>query len=245
MTYKSRTPQEWLQIIKINPWKLSLIPKNMITTEILRESVQLDGEVLEIIHVRNLDYMVQNDIYELAVQNIGSSIEFVPEDCITERMCHNTIFGSKGKGKNIRFIPKHLRNPEICNEAVIQNIRNIIYIPEEHITESMYIFAIEENIEILNSISLENISEDIAKTAIEKGFPVKQLPKRFHTKEFFKLSLENTIDIKDIPKDLLTYDICKKALEKSGDAIEYIPKEFIDVKMIELLLTHNGKIKFV
>jgi len=244
MTYKTRTPQEWLQTIKINPWKLSIIPKNMITTEILRESVQIDGEVLEIIHVRNLDYMIQNDIYELAVQNIGSSIEFVPEDCITERMCHNAIFGSKGKGSNIKFIPKHLRNPEICNEAVIQNIRNIIHVPDEHITESMYIFAIEENFEILNSISLKNISEDIAKLAIEKGFPVKKLPKSFHTKEFFKLSLNNTFDIKDIPKELLTYDICLKALEESGDTIEYIPKEFIDVKMLEMLLKHNGKIKF-
>ena len=244
MSYKTRTPQEWLQTVKMNPWKLSIIPKNMITTEILRESVQLDGEVLEVIRVRNLDYMVQNDIYELGVQNMGSSIEFVPEDCITERMCHNAIFGAKGKGSNIKFIPERLRNPEICNEAVIQNIRNIFYVPNEHITESMYIFAIEENFEILNTISLENISDDIAKLAIEKGFPVKKLPKRFHTKEFFKLSLDNSIDIKDMPKDLLTYDICKKALEKSGDVIEYIPKEFIDVKMLEILINHNGKIKF-
>jgi hypothetical protein len=247
MNYKTRTPQEWLNSIKINPWKLSIIPKNMITTEILRECVQLDGEILEIIHGRNLEYMVQNDIYELAVQNIGASIEFVPEDCITERMCHNTIFGAKGKGSNIKFIPKILRNPEICNEAVIQNIRNIIHIPDEYITESMYIFAIEENFEILNTISLENISEDIAKMAIEKGFPVKKLPKRFHTKEFFKLSLDNSvdiIDIKDVPKDILTYEICKKALEKAGDAIEYIPKEFIDIKMLEILLSHNGEIKF-
>lgn len=239
-----RTPQEWLQTIKNNPWKLSVIPKHMITSEILREAVQLDGEILEIIKVRNLDYMVQNDVYELAIQNLGSAIEFVPEDCITERMCHNAVFGAKGKGKNIRFIPKHLRTPEICNEAVIQNIGNIIYVPNENITESMYIFAIEENIEILYNISLENITEEIAKTAIEKSFPVKKLPERFHTKEFFKLSLSNSLDIKDIPKELLTYDICKKALELSGDAIEYIPKEFIDVKILEILLKHEGKIKF-
>jgi hypothetical protein len=241
MTYKSRTPQEWLQTIKINPWKLCLIPKNMITTEILREAVQLDGEVLEVIHVRNLDYMVQNDIYELAVQNKGSSIEFVPEDCITDRLCHNAINGSQGNGENLKFIPKKLRSNDLCKEAVNQNISNILHVPSEKITHEMFIIVIHDNINLFNHINLDNMHPMIAKRAIQKGFDFNKLPKHLQTKEI----LEGVdYDIKNLPKEFLTKEMCMKALEKSGEAFEYIPKEFIDTEMVQILLKHEGKIKF-
>jgi hypothetical protein len=239
---KFRTSKEWYNFVLSNPWKLSIVPKNMITTEMLREAVQQDGGVLEILHLKNYEYMVQNDIYELAVQNKGSSIEFVPEDCVTDRMCHNAIYGSQGKGSNIQYIPKKLRTPELCKECVNQDLSNIIFVPAEFLNKEMYISVIEENIDLLNHISLANMNEEIAKYAIDKGFDFNKLP--IHLKSTNSSISSAFIDIQYIPKDFLTRDICKYALKKSPEVFEHIPKEFIDKEMIEILLKHDGKIKF-
>jgi hypothetical protein len=241
MSYKQRSCKDWYNFISTNPWKLSIVPKNMITTDMLREAVQKDGDVLEIIRIKNYEYMVQNDIYELAVQNKGSAIEFVPEDCITDRMCHNAIFGSQGHGNNLKFIPKKSRKDDICKEAVNQNLNNILDVPSEKLTNEMYIMAAEENIDLLNHINLDNMSTKIAKFAMNKGFDYKKLPKHLQIPEV----LESIIhDIKNTSKELLTKDICKKALEVSPEVLEYIPKEFMDIEMIQILLKHKGTLKF-
>ena len=245
MGVKTRSCKEWHNFVLSNPWKLSIVPKNMITTNMLREAVQKDGGVLEIIRVRNFEYMVQNDIYELAVQNKGSSIEFVPEDCVTDRMCHNAVHASQGKGSNLQYIPKKLRTPELCKECVNQDLTNVLFVPSELLNMEMYISVIEEDTNLLNYISLENMDEDIAKYAVKKGFDFNKLPKNLKTKELVEsCGIEAFVDIQYIPKDFLTKDICKHALEKSGTVFEYIPKEFIDTEMIQILLKHEGKIKF-
>lgn len=241
MNHKQRSSKDWYDFVLSNPWKLSIVPKNMITTDMLREVVQKDGTILEIIRLKNYGYMIQNDIYELAVQNKGSSIEFVPEDCITDRMCHNAIHGSQGSGENLKFIPKKLRSSDLCKEAVNQNLSNILHVPSEKITHEMFIIIINDNIELFNHINLDTMHPLIAKKAVKKGFDFNKLPKHLQTKEVLE-GIE--CNIKNLPKEFLTKEMCKKALEKSGEAFEYIPKEFVDTEMLQILLTHEGKIKF-
>jgi hypothetical protein len=177
MSFKQRTYRDWYDFVLSNPWKLSIVPKNMITVDMLKETVQQDGTVLEIIRVRNLEHMSTNEIYELAVQNKGSSIEFVPENCITDRMCHNAIFGSQGSGENLKFIPNTLKSKDFCKEAVIQSLYNILYVPSEHITNEMLLMLIDENIDLLYEVDLNNMTLETAKYAIKNGFDSEKLPK--------------------------------------------------------------------
>jgi hypothetical protein len=245
MVVKNRSSEEWHNFVSSNPWKICIVPKNMISTHMLREAVQKDGGILEFIRSKNCEYMIQNDIYELAVQNKGSSIEFVPEDCITDRMCHNAVHGSQGKGSNLQYIPKKLRTPDLCKECVNQNLYNIVFVPAEFLNKEMYISVIEEKIELLDHISLANMNEEIAKYAIDKGFDFNKLPEHLKSGNPKESCVSSAfVDIQYIPKDFLTKDICKYALEKSPEVFEHIPKEFIDKEMIEILLKHDGKIKF-
>jgi hypothetical protein len=176
MSFKQRSYRDWYDFILSNPWKLSIIPKNMITVDILREAVQKDGTILEIIRVRNLEYMITNEIYELAVQNKGSSIEFVPEDCVTDRMCHNAILGSQGNGENLKFIPNKLRSSDLCKEAINQNLYNVLYFPVEHITNEILLIIIDDNIDLLYEIDLNNMKLETAKYAVKNGFDYNKLP---------------------------------------------------------------------
>lgn len=241
MSHKQRNYKDWHDFVSSNPWKLSIVPKNMITTDMLREAVQKDGDVLEIIRLKNFEYIVQNEIYELAVQNKGSCIEFVPEDCVSDRMCHNAIFGSQGQGDNLKFIPKNLRSIDLCKEAVNQNILNVLHVPVEYITKEMLLMVIDEKIDLLNNINLDNMSINMAKIAVDRGFDFNKLPKHLQLLEVLE---DDIYDIKNTPQEYLTKEICKRALQITGEVLEYIPKEFMDVEMIQILLKHKGILKF-
>jgi hypothetical protein len=214
--------EEWLSALDKNPWKLSIVPEELINYELLDKVLEKDGGVLQVIKNRGLLHLVPDELLELAVQTNGSALAYIPYHKKTERMCFNAVTGAAGCGENLEFVPLKFRLYDICKRALNESINSIFHIPADIMDIKMIIIA------------------------IESGIRFREIPENLYCDELFEIGVTKDPETLSFVKaSKKTRKLCLKALEHFGEAFNFIPRDMIDQEFIDILNKHKGKLVFI
>ena len=130
-------------------------------------------------------------------------------------------------GVPLYYVKMELRTKEVCLEAVKYNIRNIIYVPADVMTEEMVYAAYNYVVLCRNCLTL--------------------IPEKFKTDEFYIYAIDNIETVGDIrtlllniPKARRTYEVCLAAVKKCGMALLHVPKKFKTETLCMYAVASNG-----
>ena len=214
--------QEWMNILDRNPWKLSIVPEDLIDYELLDKVLEKDGGVIEILKNRGLLHLVPDELLELAVQTNGAALAHIPYNKKTERMCYNAVTGANGSGGNLEFVPLKFRIYEICKLALNGSIDSIFHIPPDVMDEKMAIIA------------------------VESGIRFREIPESLYSDDLFKIGVTKDPEtLSFLPIEKRTKELCLKALEHFGEAFNFIPKDMINQEFIDIIKKHKGRLIFI
>lgn len=214
--------EDWLKILDQNPWKLSLVPEEMINYELLDKVLEKDGGVIEILKNRNLLNLVPDDLLELAVQTNGSALAHIPYNKKTERMCFNAVVGACGSGENLEFVPLKFRIYEICKLALNGSPDSIFHIPADLMDIKMAIIA------------------------VESGIRFREIPEKLYSETLFEIGVTKDPEtLLFLPMEKRTKELCLKAVKHFGEAFNFVPKDMINQEFIDILKTHKGRFMFI
>jgi hypothetical protein len=158
----------------------------------------------DIVQIRNS--MIWDDpmFCKIAVVQYGMTLEFVPEELMTEEICNIAVAQS---GLALRFVPEELMTEEICKIAVSQYGRALMYVP--------------------NAPGRVMRTEEICKLAVKQdGLALQFVPEQFKTEEIYKIAVKQYgYSLQYVPEELRTKELCKIAVEHSRCALKFVPEK--------------------
>ena len=151
------------------------------------------------------------------------SIESLNQDLQTPEICLHNI----RLGVHLRDVRKDLRTEEICLEAVKRNERDIVYVPEEVLTEEMVRIA---------AVFITTCRGYLA-----------LIPSKFKTDDFYieaisRINIMNDVRILliNLPKERRNFNICLAAVSKFGMALSCVPRVHRTDELCLIAVKNNG-----
>ncbi len=146
----------------------------------------------------------------------GRDILYVPDHLRTEKVCLAVV---SQDASDLKYIPKDQRTERVCLAAVKGWGVAIKFVPEHLRTEKVCLTAVKENPYALQYLSEEHRTEGVVLAAVK------------HSEGHGSALLY-------VPKDALTEKICVSAVSRDGLALQYVPKYLRTEKVCLAALKH-------
>lgn len=236
-----RTADVFLEAVKRTGTVLGMIPVQERTPIICEEAIKQNGLALEFI-LENIE-----KYYLPAIRQNGKAIKFIPEmqrtyehyriavehdyygfgpfvilDLVPEKYLANDELyriAVQKRGSILSKIPKNRRSPEVCFDAVKENISSFEFVPKESLRSDLILFVTTKNGLLLKEIPIEFRSREICLSAVTNNpMALNWVPAEFKADIINKLTLENI-------------------LSRKFGAIQFLPKEINYECQINLFLS--------
>ena len=207
-----------LKFLSINPNLLKKVNeklKIMENMEIFTTAIYLNPFVLEYVP----ESLKNESLIRLAVSTNGSTLQSVPSYMITPRLSNIAV---KQNGLYIKHVPENLKTMDLVDIAINNNGLAIQYVPE----------SFKDN-------------EELVKKAINNnGLALQYVPERFKNNiDLVRMAINNNGEaihyVQKQMKEQLTKEDYYNIVTKYGLALEYIPENKIDMKIVVEAINNN------
>lgn len=190
---------------------------NVITNEITDEITDEITEKLVFKGYEPVSYLPEKyhtyKMYKLSVEYSGRNLEHVPSDMITLELCEIAVQYKYHDMINaiLRWVPNQFRTPEICKNAVINNLYSWDYVPRNLITSELVEAFITSHPDMLMII-----------------------PDSLRTPKICEISVRgNGISLENVPPQIITQELCNAAIDSNIEAFGCVPQRFRTPKLCE------------
>lgn len=170
------------------------VPRHFVNERMCKDVLKRNGNMLR--WIKN----PSENMCNLALESSPSSLAFVPSSYQYYDICFDCV---KKDGNCLEFVPPFHRDLPLCIEAVKQNTKSMLYVPDALIQEILQQIEIEPLIRI--KMDKKYMTCEIAgKLVMEDGMNLLKIPKSLRTKSLCKLALiKNASSSIKIKPDLL------------------------------------------
>jgi len=214
------------------------------TEEMLIYVCERDGKALK--HAAKK--LITPQLCEIAVNQNGLALEYVPDDIIKSKgkewhiaLCKKAV---KSNGLALEYVPEELKDAEIVKTAIFNyeledeeeyewTTFPVAYAPKSLLSGELLLKAVEHTPLCIKDIPKNRITKRMATIAVEhNGLAIQYIPERFLNDEIIYLATSNTeMSLMYIPQEFLTQDICNKCFEKNPAVLGYLPVEYVSKEM--------------
>lgn len=106
--------------------------------------------------------------------------------------------------------------------------RNLVYVPDEIITEQMCEGALNQNLYSFKYIPTRFVNPEMCKRVLGKwGNLLEYIPKAMKTQELCDIATKTQgSSIMYVPEEFKTFEMCKKCVDEDACMLEYVPDKF-------------------
>ena len=194
------------------------------------------------------------ELCKLAVSNNPKSFPEIPDEYKTKELCKIAV---KKNGTSLGYISEKLKTYELCKIAVQSNQNAIEYIPRHFFSEELFKIAISKypsslklmpmNYFDYNTCEYKNLHSLIVTFLKEKKISLSNIFSTHINEEIVLLAIKNKDSLLYVPEQYKTKEICDLAIKNDIQNIQFIPKEYRNIKDINdfvLFLKNKYKIFF-
>lgn len=185
---------------------------------------------------RVLQYITEPDdlldeIYELAVNQNGLSLEFVPDTYQSKKICKLAV---EQNGLALQFAANKYITQKLCDLAVQQNWFALEYVNYSYQTKELCMSAVKKNGLILQFI--QNQTDEMCMLAVKNyGYALEYVNKQ--TEDICKAAVKQCgYALKFVKKQ--TDEICMLAVISRGNALQYVKNQTEDMCTIAIKQNH-------
>ncbi len=140
--------------------------------------------------------LLTNEAWELAIENNGLNIKFMPSDLITHSLALNAVrycipFCFENTEYPIKFVPSELITKELVFESVKNSPCSLKDVPLEFMSKELVELVVSGNGKSLEFVPESMRSKDICKLALENDlYAFKWIPKDYMDNEMLLIIIE-------------------------------------------------------
>jgi tetratricopeptide (TPR) repeat protein len=226
--------------LKYNPKSFEYVPDVYKTRKMCLDVLSKSGSMIHFVPQSLLKYTI-NNVEVQDTELISTAIKNDPYILIDLMANYNIthelyIDALKNEPSLLKYIPKEIKDVELCNVSVDGNGSMLEYVPKEIQTYDMCIKAVIDNplmLEYCNNKTLELCI--IAASVNSKSLIF--VPEEFKTslKFYSKLFKMNPKTISMIPEEFITQKMCNIAIYNNPSMLNIIPIKY----RIDLLCAHS------
>ena len=175
-------------------------------------------------HPQQLPYLCHLCSDETIIQAVDFGL-LLPISTISNRLndvhfCYKIV---EKRGMYLKYVPEHLKMPQICKVAVNQDGNSIQFVPELDRTPEIIKLAVEQNGESLQYLEGSEITDEIKKLALQQNGLALRLLSRGQRSQLCEIALqENPLALRYVPLSTKgLQDLRSNAVSRNGLAIEY------------------------
>lgn len=206
------------------------------------------------------------DAFKNTIVYNGTALISMPDESMTPEeyyeLCLNII---EYDGRALQYISPTSRTAELC-ELAIYNYGLLCDVPMELRTAKLYMSAINNGCNFLDSVPIEFQTVEFVTSAVAtaginlKWVPLHlrtlqlceiairtfkdallYIPAEFHTYELFMKAVKNNgKSLKHVPIDMRTARLCTVATRQTYKALGYVPESLMTPDMYTNIIRHNG-----
>ncbi len=236
-----------LKIEDLNPVDSFWANPNTNTFRMVNKKDQTYEMAIKICQISGLELkrvskkLITNELCEIAVQNSGFALSYIPERLIKQngqewlkKLC---VLAVENDGGSISRVPENLIDKEIVELAIFGDtysprddyLRNpIAYVPKNLLTKELILHAVSYAPYSIKDIPRNKITKEISRIAVSgEGKTLKYIPERFINEELISIAVANNIvAIRLIPEKYINAEKCKLWFDNNYLALKYIPDQY-------------------
>ena len=155
----------------------------------------------------------------------------------------------------LETIPEAQRTFEVCKQAVLEDFKNIIHVPDDgSLTDQEYQKLCElaitnpkwKDIFVLNSVPEKNRHYEICRIALRVDIRALLYinPNLLNLEEYSELCefvfKQNGCHLEHVPNEYRNATVCKLAVTQNGWALKHVPDQYLTDELCQLAVKQNG-----